>query len=104
MTIFYQCFFFFNDTATTEIYTLSLHDALPTFARQQELGLLPVGTELSPRPEWVPAWDSLPRDEQRVAARFQECFAAFLSHADHHLGRVLDFLGELGRRHDTLAF
>src|SRR6266511_3635407 len=27
---FYQCFcFFFNDTATTEIYTLSLHDALP---------------------------------------------------------------------------
>src|SRR5687768_18385859 len=29
---FYHCssfFFFFNDTATTEIYTLSLHDALP---------------------------------------------------------------------------
>src|SRR2546422_3197299 len=26
-------FFFFNDTATTEIYTLSLHDALPIFAR-----------------------------------------------------------------------
>src|SRR4051795_10972096 len=25
----YCCFFFFNDTATTEIYTLSLHDALP---------------------------------------------------------------------------
>src|SRR3712207_8178259 len=27
------CFFFFNDTATTEIYTLSLHDALPIFFR-----------------------------------------------------------------------
>src|ERR1043165_10265746 len=26
------CFFFFNDTATTEIYTLSLHDALPIYA------------------------------------------------------------------------
>src|ERR1051326_9160163 len=26
---FYSFFFFFNDTATTEIYTLSLHDALP---------------------------------------------------------------------------
>src|SRR5947199_6758487 len=25
----YSCFFFFNDPATTEIYTLSLHDALP---------------------------------------------------------------------------
>src|SRR4051812_16462199 len=27
-------FFFFNDTATTEIYTLSLHDALPISSRQ----------------------------------------------------------------------
>src|SRR5256885_15158242 len=27
--LFYFFFFFFNDTATTEIYTLSLHDALP---------------------------------------------------------------------------
>src|SRR5256885_5648594 len=31
-------FFFFNDTATTEIYTLSLHDALPT-------SVIPHGTE-----------------------------------------------------------
>src|SRR2546430_10230363 len=30
-------FFFFNDTATTEIYTLSLHDALPISRRQQHL-------------------------------------------------------------------
>src|SRR3989442_8845526 len=28
-------FFFFNDTATTEIYTLSLHDALPIFRRKK---------------------------------------------------------------------
>src|SRR6266536_4612755 len=28
-----SCFFFFNDTATTEIYTLSLHDALPIWSR-----------------------------------------------------------------------
>src|SRR3712207_9458437 len=33
----YLFFFFFNDTATTEIYTLSLHDALPIL--QDELGL-----------------------------------------------------------------
>ena len=31
--------FFFNDTATTEIYTLSLHDALPIFPRDPALGL-----------------------------------------------------------------
>src|SRR3712207_6975502 len=29
-------FFFFNDTATTEIYTLSLHDALPIFRATQD--------------------------------------------------------------------
>src|SRR5256885_7513362 len=33
-------FFFFNDTATTEIYTLSLHDALPIFADQDHVGIL----------------------------------------------------------------
>src|SRR5438067_9453924 len=32
-------FFFFNDTATTEIYTLSLHDALPIFAELPVVGL-----------------------------------------------------------------
>src|SRR3712207_7283831 len=30
-----SCFFFFNDTATTEIYTLSLHDALPICQRRR---------------------------------------------------------------------
>src|SRR5256885_9798456 len=35
-------FFFFNDTATTEIYTLSLHDALPIFSvRRDDRGSLP---------------------------------------------------------------
>src|SRR3712207_9546835 len=37
MTIMTRLFFFFNDTATTEIYTLSLHDALPIY---------PMGTTL----------------------------------------------------------
>src|SRR3712207_9163421 len=31
-------YFFFNDTATTEIYTLSLHDALPIFVTHEALG------------------------------------------------------------------
>src|SRR3712207_8114534 len=33
-------FFFFNDTATTEIYTLSLHDALPIYGRDGALRVL----------------------------------------------------------------
>src|SRR5215813_3363538 len=35
---FFFFFFFFNDTATTEIYTLSLHDALPFSVKVAELG------------------------------------------------------------------
>ena len=39
-------FFFFNDTATTEIYTLSLHDALPIFKEQEVyMGELPLMTD-----------------------------------------------------------
>src|SRR3712207_8561768 len=38
-------FFFFNDTATTEIYTLSLHDALP---------ICVIGTGVKPR--WIEIW------------------------------------------------
>ena len=34
------CFFFFNDTATTEIYTLSLHDALPIWDHEEIAKLL----------------------------------------------------------------
>src|ERR1017187_10901045 len=36
--MFCFCFFFFNDTATTEIYTLSLHDALPIWYGQPITG------------------------------------------------------------------
>ena len=35
--MFVFVFFFFNDTATTEIYTLSLHDALPIFKSTEKL-------------------------------------------------------------------
>src|SRR5258706_14822394 len=33
-------FFFFNDTATTEIYTLSLHDALPIFTAEDAMVII----------------------------------------------------------------
>src|SRR5262249_61262873 len=38
LSIYSFSFFFFNDTATTEIYTLSLHDALPIFVERLALG------------------------------------------------------------------
>jgi arylsulfatase A-like enzyme len=73
-----------------------------TFERQRSAGLFPGSTVLSRRPDWVPAWDLLSERDQAVAARFMECFAGFLSHADEQIGRVIDFLAELGERDNTI--
>src|SRR6266567_4471458 len=57
-TIFFFCsflFFFFNDTATTEIYTLSLHDALPISVAATRNVLLPVGADHVIPPRWATA-------------------------------------------------
>ena len=59
-----------------------------TFARQLASGVIPERTRLSPRPGWVPAWDELSSDERRLYARYMEAFAGFLSHTDHHVGRL----------------
>jgi arylsulfatase A-like enzyme len=74
-----------------------------TLARQIAGGVLAPGTELSPRPDWVPAWDSLSADTRRVYARFMEAFAGFLSHADHQIGRLLDALRDTGDLDNTLV-
>jgi arylsulfatase A-like enzyme len=71
--------------------------------RQKAEGLLPEHTELSPRPDWVPAWDGLSPMEQRVYARYMEAFAGFLSHTDAELGRLVDRLEAMGELDDTVV-
>jgi arylsulfatase A-like enzyme len=72
------------------------------FARQKELGIVPEGTELSPHDPDVPEWDSLSADQRRLSSRLMEVFAGFLAHTDHHLGRLLSFLGKIGEFENTL--
>src|SRR5260221_8183686 len=45
--MFSRTFFFFNDTATTEIYTLSLHDALPICQMQKMSSIAGIGPSVS---------------------------------------------------------
>jgi arylsulfatase A-like enzyme len=92
-----------------------------TLARQKDLGIVPADTELPPvnpigttetrsGPNGEPfppldctrPWDSLSDGERRLFARFAEVYAGFLSHADHHIGRLLDYLDESGQRENTL--
>ncbi len=75
-----------------------------TLARQKELGVVPQDAELTARPEEIPAWEDVPDDLKPVLARQMEVYAGFLEHTDHHVGRLLDALGELEILEDTLVY
>jgi arylsulfatase A-like enzyme len=75
-----------------------------TYQRQLKLGVIPPDTKLTPRPPEIPAWNSLSPDEQRVAERLMEIFAAYTAQTDYEVGRVLDALEEIGQIHNTLTF
>lgn len=70
--------------------------------RQLARGVIPAGTALAPRNPGVEPWDSLPENQQRLACRLQEAFAAFLDHTDDQIGRLVDGLRRLGALDDTL--
>ena len=74
-----------------------------TLARQKALGVLPDHAELSPRPDWVPAWASLSDEERTLYSRYMEAFAAYLSHTDAQLGRLLDVLRDTGDFDNTIV-
>ncbi|HSP72723.1 MAG TPA: arylsulfatase, partial [Gaiellaceae bacterium] len=74
-----------------------------TFARQKELGIVPADAELSRHDPDVPDWETLPAPARKLFSRMMEVFAGFLSHTDHHLGRLLDFLEQEGELENTLV-
>ena len=73
------------------------------FANQQAMGLLPEGTQLAPRNPGVEPWEDLPDNQQRLAIRLQEAYAAFLDHTDAQIGRFMDALEALGELDNTLV-
>ena len=75
-----------------------------TFARQKELGVIPPEADLTARPEEIPAWDDIPDDLKPVLSRQMEVYAGFLEHTDHHVGRLVDALEDLGILEDTLVY
>ena len=93
-----------------------------TLARQKAMGIVPPESELPPinpigtpetrtGPEGKPfpimdytkPWDSLSDEEKHLFSRMAEVYAGFLSHADYHIGRLLDYLEQTGQRENTLV-
>lgn len=70
---------------------------------QKALGLVPESTELAPRPDGMPAWDSLSAEARQLYARQMEVFAASLSHADEQFGRIIDALARKGELDNTMV-
>lgn len=73
-----------------------------TLQRQIEFGIMPEGTVLSQRPDVVTAWVDLTDDQRRLYARQMETFAAFLTHLDDAIGRLVDGVEALGELDNTV--
>jgi len=74
------------------------------FERQKKLGVVPPEAELTARHEEIPAWDDMPDELKPVLVRQMEVYAGFLEHTDHHVGRLVDALDDLGVLEDTLIY
>jgi arylsulfatase len=75
-----------------------------TLARQKKLGVVPADAVLTERPAEIPAWDEMPAELKPVLARQMEVYAGFMEHTDHHVGRLVDAIGDLGVLEDTLVY
>jgi arylsulfatase len=75
-----------------------------TFARQKQLGVIPKDCELTARHEQIPAWNTISAEMKPIIARQMEVYAAFMSHTDHQIGKVIDALADLQILNDTLIY
>lgn len=72
-------------------------------ARQKELRVMPHETQLGQSNPGVTPWPDLSGQERQVFARMMEVYAAFLTHTDAQIGRLLDHLDETGAFDNTIV-
>lgn len=75
-----------------------------TYERAKRMGWIPQNAQLTPRPDNLASWDSIPESEKPFQSRLMEVFAGFVEHADHEAGRVIDEIEAQGRLDNTLVF
>ncbi len=69
---------------------------------QKKLGIVPEEVILPPRYQGIKAWDDLTQKEQWIMARSMEAHAGFLSETDHEIGRVIDYIEQIGKMKNTI--
>jgi arylsulfatase len=75
-----------------------------TLARQIELGIVPKGTKLAPKPAGIKDWETLSADEKRLFTRQMEVYAGFAAHTDEQIGRLVSAMEEMGKLENTVFF
>ena len=73
------------------------------YQKQQQLGILPEGTELSPRPDEVAAWDSLSQEQRTWESERMAAYAGMIDCLDQNIGRLVDHLDKLDLADDTIV-
>lgn len=66
------------------------------------IGVVPKGAELASRHPMIKPWDELSAEERAIEARGMEVYAGMLDAMDHHYGRVVDFLKDIGEYDNTV--
>ncbi len=74
-----------------------------TLARQKKKGIVPENTKLTPRPEQIPAWDSLSDAQKKLYARQMEVYAGYLEQTDHEIGQMLKAIEDMGEMDNTVV-
>lgn len=72
------------------------------FKHQKEIGIIPENAELTDRNEYVDSWDSLSDTEKKLYARYMEAYAGMLTYTDEQIGRLTDYLKEIGEFENTV--
>ena len=70
--------------------------------RQKKLGIIPANAILPERNPNVKAWKDLSEKEKKAYAHFMEVYAAFYSYTDYEIGRIVDYLDQIGQLDNTL--
>ncbi|HNP35362.1 MAG TPA: arylsulfatase [Woeseiaceae bacterium] len=74
------------------------------YQRQLKSGVIPKGTKLAAKPDWIKDWKDLSANEQKLFARQAEVFAAFIDMTDTEIGRLVTAVEGMGEIDNTLIF
>jgi arylsulfatase len=73
-------------------------------AKQKRMGIVPQNTRLAPRPDIVPAWDTLSREKQIEMDAIMATYAGMIDRVDQNIGKLVRHLEQTGELDNTILF